>query len=79
MVIGRRDQEGAVEEGRAGAAAGDVESLGSEDGKERDGEGLLFSGAGEGELGLEDDTKGGLVEVDSDDPVRGPSVWDRES
>lgn len=81
VVIGRRDQEGAAEEGRAGAAAGDVESLGSEDGKERDGEGLLFSGDGdaEGEFGGEDDTKGGLVEADSDDPVRGPSVWDRES
>lgn len=71
VVIGRRDREEAV-------VAGDVESLpgSEEDGKERDGVGLVFEGDGEEEeLGLEDDTKGGLVHVDGDDPVRGPSLW----
>ncbi len=72
VVIGRRDQEEAV------VTAGDVESLpgSEEDGKERDGMGLVFDGDGvEEELGLEDDTKAGLVDVDGDDPVRGPSLW----
>lgn len=87
VIIGRRDREGGDEEGRGGAAVGDVESAGSvsEDGKTRDGEGVVFWGDGadvdlDGELGdLEDDSKGGLVDVDSDDPIRGPSLWDRGS
>lgn len=87
VIIGRRDREAVGDEdagrGTAPAAAGDVESLGSEeDGKERDGEGLVFFGdgdGGEGLGGLEDDTKGRSGRGGGEDPARGPSLWDRDS
>ena len=87
VVIGRRDEG----ESSKPARTGDVESYDivgqrvpddeggfGRDGKERDGENLVFLGAEDERAGelleLEDDMKGRVADLDSDDPVRGPSI-----